>query len=180
MHSQASENYQKTKIKCLKEGDQCSKFFHSITTTNKNKKIIIKRLVDCIGNIVTDSNDLQDEAVDCYTELFNNKEIYTSFPNETYLKKILFEQARHRLDEDITDEEIIMQSFRLMTITSQDQMDLGPKKKIKLHWDMIKQELKEAVKGIFATGLVVNEQKSKLFLSKGANMKSSIMDILQI
>ncbi|XP_039009143.1 uncharacterized protein LOC120137444 [Hibiscus syriacus] len=100
---------QKAKIQWIKEGDKCSKFFHSAVAV-KNKKETIRMLINDQGLRLESFDDMASEVIAFYKNLIGSVDTNVKGCDYNFLKNILSyslpPEHSSNLIKDVTTEEI--------------------------------------------------------------------------
>ncbi|XP_039060370.1 uncharacterized protein LOC120204346 [Hibiscus syriacus] len=100
---------QKAKVQCIRDGDKNSKFFHSIVAS-KNKRNIIRVLVDDSGCILESFDSMSQEVLSFYSNMLGSADASLKEVDPNLLKELidysLPSEASTNFIRDITDEEI--------------------------------------------------------------------------
>ncbi|XP_039057772.1 uncharacterized protein LOC120201183 [Hibiscus syriacus] len=100
---------QKAKVHWIKEGDRCTKFFHSVIAS-KNKRQTIRVLVNHQGDRLDSFEDMSVELIDYFTKLLGTQDPNTRVCPPSILKDLVHPisslEDKEMLAKEVTNEEI--------------------------------------------------------------------------
>ncbi|KAE8695158.1 hypothetical protein F3Y22_tig00110733pilonHSYRG00247 [Hibiscus syriacus] len=141
---------QKVKVQWLKEGDKCTKFFHS-TVALKNKRETIRLLIDDQGNILENFDDMSSAVIKFFTNLRGTSDPLVKIPDPNLLKILqssLPANLAANLSKDITKDEIKEGFFSQGNDRAPGPNGYSPLS-FKKSWAIIEDDITTAIKQFF-------------------------------
>ncbi|XP_039047818.1 uncharacterized protein LOC120188448 [Hibiscus syriacus] len=142
---------QKTKMQWLKDGDKCSKLFHSALAI-KNKRETIRILVDDQGNRLETFDSMSAEVISYFTNLIGTKEPEVKTPDPCMLKNILQYSLPVENVEDLI-KEVTNDEIRNALFSQGNDKSPGPEGYtpyfFKQAWPIISEDVIAAIKHFF-------------------------------
>ncbi|KAG8499222.1 hypothetical protein CXB51_005747 [Gossypium anomalum] len=105
---------QRSRIRCLKEEDRNTHFFH-VWATSRLKENKIDRLKDSNGIWMNDTKDICKVAGDYFHNLFKSSDLYNNEINMSYIQKCVTQDVNDMLAKRFTNEEIL-EAFNQMDL----------------------------------------------------------------
>lgn len=105
MHAKYVGAMQKSKINCLNEGDSNSRFFYA-KMSMRRYIYNIKLLYSGKGELVFDAVQIQDRAIQHYTNLFNREQLENNHFQNIQCRKVVNDLGKHYLLLSMLEKEV--------------------------------------------------------------------------
>ncbi|XP_039070178.1 uncharacterized protein LOC120217004 [Hibiscus syriacus] len=149
---------QKAKLHWLKEGDKCTKFFHSIIVT-KNKRQTIRVLVNNRGERLESFDEMSSEILEYFKTLLGTKDSNVKEYPPTLLKDLMQPIPSFEDSEILSRKLLVMRSKMLFSV----KVKQGPRSRriysslFKKVWPLVGNDVIKAIKSIVDNTLLAQE-----------------------
>ncbi|XP_042521331.1 uncharacterized protein LOC122094799 [Macadamia integrifolia] len=143
---------QKSRIRWLKEGDRCSRFFHVMTRIKRSRNSI-RSIITESGAEISDQGQLGSYLADFYGEFHKRIELDTQPQIFNCIPNILHDPDRLMLDSILSDDEIKRAVWDLDPDSSPGP-DGYSRAFFRTYWEVVNIDVCRAVKGFFSSGIL--------------------------